>query len=98
MTRHFGLTRPVASTGGAHPLPASHSAHDTQRDSIPFPSGSLFESRDVSDPSVDERELGACCFFLALLSLVGFVLLVGYVGLQSFVLEPVEYQRGMKTN
>lgn len=53
MTRHFGLTKPAVTTG-ACPLPAPHSAHDTQRDNvIRFPA--LTSLPDNSRAS--EREL-----------------------------------------
>lgn len=38
---------------------------------------------------IDHRELGACCLFLAFLSVVGGLLVLIYVGLQSFIPQSV---------
>lgn len=88
MPRQFGLSHREAV--GGNQLPGARYARDTQRDPLPpLPGGSLsrgdfFERSEISQSSLDERELGSCIFFLTFLSLVGGILLVGYVSLQSF--------------
>lgn len=89
MTRHFGLTRPAATTG-ACPLPASHSAHDTQRDTvIQFPSGQPFlpdYQRSGAGLSLPDDTCAVCalsvvvsCFVVALSAML-------YAGYKLFFL------------
>lgn len=62
----------------------------TQCELPPLPRGSIagshfFERSEISQSSLDERELGACIFLCAFLGLIATVLVLGYCALQSFI-------------
>ena len=91
MARHWGIpnvTAPMRS--GVQPAPEPHIAPNTQRDNViqlvarSSPARLNSRSKEV-EPFIDERELGACGFLVAFLCLVGFILVVSYMGFQSFV-------------
>jgi hypothetical protein len=89
MSRQFGLTSRSAS--GAQPPTGSLHGHDTQPDFPRSPSSflesprSVLESRQLSDPLLDERELGASLLFSAVLILPPFIVALVVIGYLKFI-------------
>lgn len=87
MGQHWRTSR--QHVGGNHAGGSPHRTN-TQCELPPLPRGSItgshfFERSEISQSSLDERELGACIFLCAFLGLVATVLVLGYCALQSFI-------------
>ena len=98
MGQHWRTSR--SALGGRHErLTGSPYAQRTQRDSsISFPSGTPLERRQISEPSFDERELGAGVFLFAFFFTIAVGGFVALYALQSFVPQAIEYQIGSKAD
>lgn len=96
MSRNYGLHIVTGSAPvGGNQTPSPHYAHDTQRDLPPLPRGSLagcdfLERGEISEPSLDERELGARVFSAVVI--LAPVVIVGGLVLSYLALVPQSIQ------
>lgn len=88
------------TVGGDQSPGSLHSARDTQRADNVIQLASRSSPARLNSGSkegqlfIDERELGACCLFIAFLSVVGGLLVLFYCGFHSFNPQSVQYQVG----
>ena len=85
MSRNFGMTS-GATVGDNQPRRSHGGKLNAPHNLILFPSRSTLERPEISEPSFDERELGATCLFIGLLfaaALIVFCVVIGYQALVS---------------
>ena len=69
----------------SQPLRPSRGIHNAPQASILLPAGSTLESREISEPSFDEREIGAGGLFLLVLVLPWLFVLALALGYAKFI-------------